>query len=495
MRCWGHLLDAFPLRAVSLATESERQRNSNPPKLYPADPALIKVFDPSGRSDVGHALETVVFHARRRTHDRPSQGVAYCFRLKANALICLRLFSQPQTREPMTGQRKRQPHGRAVRCQGGYRAYVPDPLPPRLEWSDALAAALSRADLAVGRLAGEGRRLPNPHLLIRPFIRREAVLSSRIEGTQATLGELLAAEAGAAVARSPEDLCEVANYVVALEHGVARLAALPLSLRLIKELHAKLLRGVRGDAATPGEFRRSQNWIGPAGGTLADASFVPPPPDRLLDCLGAWERFLHDDSLPPLVHAALAHSQFEAIHPFLDGNGRVGRLLITLLLVERQVLPSPLLYLSAYFEATRPEYYARLSGVTERGEWEEWLAYFLRGVAGQAEDALRRIQRIDVLVADWRGRIAQAPSRLPERSLDLFVENPFWTVNKLARRLGVAFTTAQRAIDRLAAADVVTLASEAKRNRVYCARAILNILEEPPRLPGAGHARPHGKRP
>jgi Fic family protein len=389
----------------------------------------------------------------------------------------------------MTVPPRRQPHGRTIRCPGGYRAYVPDPLPPRLGWSDALAAALSRADLAVGRLAGEGRRLPNPHLLIRPFVRREAVLSSRIEGTQATLGELLAAEAGAAVERSPEDLREVGNYVVALEHGLTRLADLPLSLRLVKELHERLMRGVRGDTATPGEFRRSQNWIGPAGCTLATASFVPPPPDRLMDCLGAWETFLHDERLPPLVHAALAHSQFEAIHPFLDGNGRVGRLLITLLLVERQVLPSPLLYLSAFFEATRPEYYARLSGVTERGEWEEWLDYFLRGVAGQAEDALSRIQRIDTLVAGWRERIAAAPSRVPERALGLFVENPFWTVNKLAERLGVAFTTAQRGLDRLEAAGVVMLGSEAKRNRFYCARAILDILEEPPRLPGTERAR------
>ncbi len=394
----------------------------------------------------------------------------------------------------MTAQTKRQPHGRRIRCPGGCQAYVPKPLPPRLAWSDGLAAALSRADLTVGRLAGEGRQLPNPHLLIRPFVRREAVLSSRIEGTRATLGELLAAEAGAVVERSPADLREVANYVAALEHGVARLSDLPLSLRLVKELHEKLMHGVRGNAATPGEFRRSQNWIGPAGCTLADATYVPPPPDHLMDCLGAWERSLHDHSLPPLVHAALAHSQFEAIHPFLDGNGRVGRLLITLLLIERQVLPSPLFYLSAFFEATRQEYYARLSAVTERGEWEEWLAYFLHGVAGQAEDALGRIHRIDTLLAGWRDRLAAAPSRLPERSLDLFVENPFWTVNRLAERLGVAFTTAQRAIDRLESVGVVTRATEAKRNRVYCARAILEILEEPPHLPATQGPRRSGRR-
>lgn len=383
----------------------------------------------------------------------------------------------------MNTRQQRRPHGRVVQCPGGYRAYVPDPLPPPLAWSAELAAALSAADRAVGRLAGEGRRLPNPHLLIRPFVRREAVLSSRIEGTQATLGELLAAEAGAAVEQSPADLREVGNYVVALEYGVERLRDLPLSLRVVRELHEKLMRGVRGDAATPGAFRTSQNWLGPPGALLPDATFVPPPPDRLMDCLGDWERFLHDDTLPPLVHAALAHSQFEAIHPFLDGNGRVGRLLITLLLIAKGVLPAPLLYLSAWFEATRPEYYSRLHGVTERGEWEEWLAYFLAGIAGQAEDALGRIARIDALRERWRGDLAKTSSRLPEKAIDLFAENPFWTVKKLAARLDVAFTTAQRAIKRLEAAGIVAVQGEAKRNRVYCARAILAILEERPQLP------------
>ena len=246
-----------------------------------------------------------------------------------------------------------------------------------MSWDQSLAVVLSEADRAVGRLAGEGRRIPNPHLLIRPFVRKEAVLSSRIEGTQATLGELLAAEAGAAVDRNPEDLREVGNYVVALEYGLGRLGTLPMSLRLVRELHERLMRGVRGDVATPGEFRHSQSWIGPPGCTLNDATYVPPPPMELMTCLDAWERFLYDDTVPPLIHAALVHSQFEAIHPFLDGNGRVGRLLITLLLVSRDIIPSPLLYLSAYFEATRDEYYARLLGVTERGEWEEWMTYFL----------------------------------------------------------------------------------------------------------------------
>ena len=379
---------------------------------------------------------------------------------------------------------KRQPHGHPVNCPSGYRAFVPAPLPPPLAWDQELTVNLSSADRAVGRLAGEGRRLPNPHILMRPFVRKEAVLSSRIEGTRATLGELLAAEAGAAVERSPADLREVGNYVTALEYALERLDTLPLSLRLVREMHEHLTRGVRGDVATPGEFRRSQNWIGPPGCTLDNATYVPPPPSELMTCLGDWERFLHDDTLPPLVHAALAHSQFEAIHPFPDGNGRVGRLLITLLLVKRGVLSSPLLYLSACFEATREEYYARLLGVTERGEWEEWLTYFLRGAALQSEDAVDRIQRIDNLFSQWKQGLAHSQSRLPERALDLFAENPFWTVGGLAGRLEVAFTTAQRAIGRLEAAGVVAQVGEGRRNRVYCAQAVLDVLEEPAVLAG-----------
>ena len=346
-------------------------------------------------------------------------------------------------------------------------------------WHDELTLNLSSADRAIGRLAGEGRRLPNPHLLIRPFVRKEAVLSSRIEGTQATLGELLAAEAGGAVERSPDDLREVGNYVGALEYGLERMETLPVSLRLVREVHERLMRGVRGDLATPGEFRRSQNWIGPPGCTLNEATYVPPPPSELMACLGAWERFLYDERLPPLVHAALVHSQFEAIHPFLDGNGRVGRLIITLLLVKQDIIPSPLLYLSAYFEATREEYYARLLGMTERGEWEEWLVYFLRGVALQSEDAAARIQRIDDLLFQWKREVSGSRSQFAEKALDLYAENPFWTVRGAASRLDVAFTTAQRAIDRLEKLGAVTQVGEARRNRVYCAEAILDVLEEP----------------
>lgn len=370
--------------------------------------------------------------------------------------------------------------GRWVRALAGYRAFHPDPLPPRLRWSDALVRALSDADLLLGRLAGEGRRLPNPHVLIRPFIRREAVLSSRIEGTQATLGELLAAEAGAVVQRSPDDLREVGNYVAALEHGIERLKTLPLCLRLVREVHAKLMQGVRGDHATPGEFRRSQNWIGPAGCTLNDARYVPPPPDALMDCLGAWEKFLHDRSLPPLAQIALAHYQFEAIHPFLDGNGRVGRLLITLFLIERGILPSPLLYLSAFFEATRRDYYDGLSAVSERGDWSGWLEYFLRAVARQSEDALSRAGRINEQLAIWRQAAAGARTAL--LVIERLAANPFLTVRNLQRDLKTSYNTASRAIAALEHKEIVRQVGQAKRDRVYCAQAILDILEEPARL-------------
>ena len=380
----------------------------------------------------------------------------------------------------MAGSAKsRQPHGRTIRRAGGYRAFLPAPLPPPIGWNDSLAAALSRADLAVGRLAGEGSRLPNPHLFIRSFIRREAVLSSRIEGTRTTLAELLAAEAGAKGATDSADLREVANYVAALEYGLDRLDTLPLSLRLIREIHERLMRGVRGDAATPGEFRRSQNWIGPSGCTLSDANYIPPPPDELMPCLDALERFLRDDSLPVLVHAALAHAQFEAIHPFLDGNGRVGRLLITLLLAERGVLPSPPLYLSAYFEETREAYYAHLLAITESGDWEDWLVYFLRGVRLQAEDALARIERIDGLFESWRDDLGDALSPRLDDVMGLFVQSPFWTIGEIGKALGIAYTTARRAVDRLEVAGIVSPSGQSRRNRVYQARAVLALLEAP----------------
>jgi Fic family protein len=371
--------------------------------------------------------------------------------------------------------------GRSV-SQGSDSAFVPAPLPPELGWTAKLIGALSDADRLIGRLAGEGRRLPNPHILIRPFVRREAVLSSKIEGTQATLGELLAAEAGAAVERSPDDLREVGNYVAALEHGISRLKKLPLSVRLTSELHQKLMTGVRGHGAAPGRFRTLQNWIGKPGSTTATASYIPPPPGEVDQCLSAWEKFLHQSKLPPLVTIALAHYQFEAIHPFLDGNGRVGRLLITLFLTEREILPTPLLYLSAFFEASRRDYYDGLRGVSERGAWNDWLEYFLLGIARMSEDALSRATRINQLIAQWQQKVSGESTNNPLRLIDLLGANPFITTKGAADTLGIAFTTAQRAIDRLDRRGIVKQVGEAKRGRVYCANALLDILEEPARL-------------
>jgi Fic family protein len=371
--------------------------------------------------------------------------------------------------------------GKSV-SQGSYSAFVPAPLPPALDWTPRLIGALSDADRLVGRLAGEGSRLPNPHILIRPFVQREAVLSSRIEGTQATLGELLAAEAGATVDRSPDDLREVGNYVVALEHGISRLKKLPVCVRLTRELHEKLMKGAEGHHAAPGQFRNIQNWIGKPGSTIATASYVPPPPREVESCLAAWEKFLHESTLPPLVTIALAHYQFEAIHPFLDGNGRVGRLLITLFLIERQILPTPLLYLSAFFEASRRDYYDGLRGISERGAWSDWLEYFLLGVARTSEDALNRATRINQLLAQWQKRVSGESSGNPLRVVELLGANPFITTNGVADKLGIAFTTAQRAIERLQRADIIKQFGDAKRDRVYCAAALLDILEEPARL-------------
>ncbi|HEX9676213.1 MAG TPA: Fic family protein [Anaerolineales bacterium] len=273
---------------------------------------------------------------------------------------------------------KNSPAGRIVRAPIGYDAFVPHALPPQVAWTPQLVAALSAADRSLGELAGIGRTLANPHLLIVPFMRKEAVLSSAIEGTKASLSDLYAYEAEQlAFLIRPADVREVHNYVRALEQGILRLRTLPVSLRLIRELHHDLMEGVRGDRGTPGEFRRSQNWIGPPGCTLEDSTFVPPPTTEMSDSLGKFERYLHaEDHVPPLVRLGLIHYQFEAIHPFIDGNGRIGRLLITLLLCAWGLLPQALLYLSAYFEANRDQYYDLLLHVSQRGEWESWLTFF-----------------------------------------------------------------------------------------------------------------------
>ena len=369
------------------------------------------------------------------------------------------------------------PSGRLVRVVG-YWAFVPNPLPPKLDWSDALVSLTSKAGLALGTLSGLGETLPNPHLLIYPFIRKEAVLSSRIEGTQSSLSELLLFEA--TKAEKQRDVREVQNYVHAMEHGLKRLDDLPLSLRLIRELHAILMEGVRGERATPGEFRQSQNWIGPPGCTLNDATFVPPPVSEMMGTLDHLEKFLHADTqLPPLVELALVHYQFEAIHPFLDGNGRIGRLLITLFLCQRSILNKPLLYLSAFFERHRQEYYDRLLEVSQRGAWRQWIEFFLQAVVEQSNDAVRRArQLLDLHRTYYQTSLGK---RLPPTAVEL-VEliflRPVLNTRVVQEYLKVTFPAAQKAIKVLIEEGILAEITGGKRNKAYAAKEILEILEE-----------------
>lgn len=378
--------------------------------------------------------------------------------------------------------------GRVIRVGEGeaaYWAFIPHPLPPKLLLDWPLMNALSEADRALGQLAGLGRTVPNPHLLIGPFVRREAVLSSRIEGTRADIADLYAYEARqlplSGMEAPPEtDVREVLNYVNALEYGLERLNTLPVSLRLIRELHERLLAGVRGEHATPGEFRRTQNWIGPPGCTLKEAVFVPPPVPQMHEALSALEKYLHsDDPYPPLVRLALVHYQFEAIHPFVDGNGRIGRLLITLLLVQWQLLPLPLLYLSAYFYRYRQEYYDLLLGVSERGAWRDWILFFLRGVAEQAQDAIARARHLQDLREEWRRRLSQArTSALTLRLVDLLFTNPVLTIPQVQKWLGMTYPGAKQIVERLIQAGILEPVGDTSYRKEYQAAEILNTLAE-----------------
>lgn len=373
--------------------------------------------------------------------------------------------------------------GRVTRAARGYWAFVPAPLPPRLAWDDDLVRALSRADAALSELSGLGRHLPNPRLLIAPYIRREAVLSSRIEGTTASLSDLLLDEmvAGAGPG-DPADVREVRNYVTALEHGVERLVSLPLSLRLVRELHERLMTGVRGDHARPGQFRTSQNWIGPPRSTIETAPYVPPPPEEMGEALGAWELFLHQrEGLPDLVQCGLMHEQFEAIHPFLDGNGRVGRLLIVLFLVERGRLSHPILYLSDYIEAHRRDYYDALQRVRTEGDWMGWLRFFLDGVRETAERGLRQANRLVTLRDQLRARLRGKPK--PLALVDHLFANPYLTVARAAQVLKVSSPTARQAVSILQAEGLIEEITGRTWGRVYLARPVLDAIESPPPEP------------
>jgi len=372
------------------------------------------------------------------------------------------------------------PSGRLIRASGGYWAFIPNPLPPRIKWIPDLIASLSQADRALGELAGLSRSLPNPYLMILPFIRREAVLSSRIEGTRASLSDLYAYEAvQLSFLDFPSDVREVYNYVQALEYGLDRLQTLPVSLRLIREIHGRLMEGVRGEHRTPGEFRRSQNWIGPPGAMLNDAIFVPPPVTEMLEGMDHLEQFLHSPTkLPPLVRLGLVHYYFESIHPFLDGNGRVGRLLIPLLLCAWEMLPTPVLYLSAYFEQYRDDYYDLLLAVSQKGRWEAWLTFFLTGVFTQSRDAIARIRRLQELRESYRKLVqsARASARLVQ-AVDLLFARPILTIRQVEAELGVDFPAACRYIDRLQEVGILREITGGARNRIYRADEVMMAIE------------------
>ena len=366
----------------------------------------------------------------------------------------------------------------------GYRAFIPAPLPPDppIAIDDELQTLLSQADRALGRLDGSIQTLPDSDLFVLMYVRKEAVLSSQIEGTQSSLNDLLRAEARIYDPDRPADVREVSNYVAALDYGLERLSDLPISVRLIREIHEHLLKGVRGAHLQPGELRKSQNWIGPSGATLNEATFIPPPPHEVPQALSDLEHFMHaKDSMPALIRIGLTHAQFETIHPFLDGNGRVGRLLITFMLCEQGTLQSPVLYLSHYFKANRAEYYEYLQNIRNDGGWEAWLKFFLRGVADVSREATDTARAIVSLRETDRDKIINELGRVAGNALkvhELLFRFPLVSVNPIADMLEVSFTSANRLVERLVDIGILIEATGNARNRVFQYQNYINIFSD-----------------
>ncbi len=373
--------------------------------------------------------------------------------------------------------------GRYIKQLQGYKAFIPEPLPPKnpeFEISDELQAWLSKADRSLGRLDGSIQTLPDPDLFVYMYVRKEAVLSSQIEGTQSSLSHLLKREAEVLDLDTPQDVNEVINYVGAMNLGLRLLDKLPVSTRLVKEIHQKLLENVRGQEQNPGYLRTSQNWIGPAGCQIRDATFVPPAPADMVEALSDWEKFLHEsDGLPLLVKIGLAHAQFETIHPFLDGNGRVGRLLITLLLCEKQVLLKPVLYLSYYFKQNRQEYYDLLQRTRDAGDWESWIKFFVKGVddiSQQATQTAREIvelrERHRTLIVDSFGQVAGNGLKV----LEHLFSQPIISVKRIMNLTGVTFAAANQLMRRFEKAGVLVEITGQARNRRYQYNDYVNLF-------------------
>ncbi len=370
--------------------------------------------------------------------------------------------------------------GQVILTQQGYYTFIPAPLPPKLNWTLPLVSALSEAERDLSRLATLTGSFPFPRLLLQAFIRREAVLSSRIEGTRATLAELYTYEsAQLSFLEAQDDVREVHNYVAALDYGLERLNSFPMSLRFIREIHEKLMQGVRGGNLTHGEFRRTQNWIGAAGSTLTSATYVPPPVDEMNLTLADLEKFIHASTdIPALARAAMIHYQFEAIHPFLDGNGRIGRLLMVLLLAEWQVLPQPLLNLSVYFERYRQEYYDHLLAVSQRGDWEAWLRFFLRGVSAQAQDSVVRMERLEAIRTRYQSIVnSERNSERMGTVVDFLFGRPIFTAKQLSEGMDMPFKTARQYIEKLVQAGVLREVTGYARNQIYRADEVFKALD------------------
>ncbi len=375
--------------------------------------------------------------------------------------------------------------GQYIEQVEGYRAFIPKPLPPTpdIMMDQEMWNLLSQADRALGRLDGATDALPNPDLFVFMYVRKEAVLSSQIEGTQASLIDVLEFESQAIEPDNPQEVAEVVNYVSAVNYGLERLKELPISLRLIREIHQKLMSGVRGSERNPGEFRRSQNWIGAGGCSLSDATYVPPPPHEMLQCLDNLEKFLHNPRpMPTLIKVGLAHAQFETIHPFLDGNGRTGRLLITFLLCEQNILQRPLLYISYYFKKYRAEYYDRLQAVRDRGDWEGWLKFFLRGVYEVAQEAAATARKIVNLKEEHRQLVLNAMGRRSGNAIAL-LENlyfrPIFTVEHAQAITSLSYPNANTLIKDLSAIGLLQEITGQKRNRAFSYAPYLAVFRDP----------------
>jgi len=364
----------------------------------------------------------------------------------------------------------------------GYKAFIPAPLPPdpAIKLDGTQQSLLSRADMSLARLDGMGYILPDVNFFIAMYVKKEALLSSQIEGTQASLQDLFGHESGEKL-NNINDVSDVVNYVKALNHGIERLDDFPMSLRLIKEIHEILMEGVRGSERGPGEFKQTQNWIGPSGRNLNDATFVPPSPNESAKAMGDLEHYIHTDTrLPVLIDTAMIHYQFETIHPFLDGNGRLGRLLITFYLYWKNALHRPLLYLSYFFKRNRQEYYDRLQMVRETGNYEQWIAFFLKGVVETANSAMETAKKILELQGDhrsllWKKKIS---SPIAVGMLESLFHKPYVSVNNMAKEFNISFQTASTLVSQFETAGILEEITGRKRDKKYVYAEYLTILSE-----------------